>query len=78
MLMALPYILSPPKGGGKNAEQAVGDNFLKISTKNTHSTKADAEVKGFGARGRFFASTKITVAVNYYLGWYYICFIKCF
>lgn len=55
-----------------------GDNFLKLSTRNINSTKVDAEVKGFGARGGFFASTKITVSVNYHLGLFYICFYKVF
>lgn len=79
MLAALPYSSSSPKkrGGKKIPERAVvGDYFLKFSTRNIGSTKADAEVKGFGARGGFFASTKITIGVNYPLGLYYICFLQ--
>lgn len=76
MLWAARSIPSPPKEwGAKTAEGAVGDDFLKFHTRNIPS---DAEVQGFSARGGFFASTKITVSVNYHLGSSSVCFYKLF
>ena len=54
----------------------MGDNFLKLSTRNIRSPAA--AVKGFGARGGFFAGTKVTGSINYRLGLDDVCFYEVF